>query len=74
MNAQQAWRYDRRPTRAGNMMAAIGSLLAIPLLGIFAILLVLALPTALAEESVKTNLPSAGVLAEALDEIGLANA
>ena len=74
MNAQQPKQCAPKNIGTDNMMSAIRSLLAAPLIAISAVLLGLSSPIALAEQPVNINLASAEVLAEALDGVGLAKA
>jgi len=74
MNAQQPIHGALKNNGTDNMMSAIRSLLAAPLIAIGAVLLGLSSPMPLAEQPVNINLASAEVLAEALDGVGLAKA
>ena len=74
MNTQQPIHCVLKNIGTNNVMAAIRSLLAAPLIAMGAVLLVLSPPIALAEQPVNINLASAEVLAEALDGVGLAKA
>ena len=74
MNTQQPIHCVLQNIGTDNVMAAIRSLLAAPLIAMGAVLLVLSSPIALAEHPVNINLASAEVLAEALDGVGLAKA
>jgi len=74
MNTQQTIHCALKNIGTNNVMAAIRSLLAAPLMAMGAVLLVLSPPIALAEQPVNINLASAEVLAEALDGVGLAKA
>ena len=74
MNAQQPIHGAPKNIGIDNIMSAIRSLLAAPLIAISAVLLGLSSPISLAEQPVNINLASAEVLAEALDGVGLAKA
>ena len=74
MNAQQPIHAASKNIGTDNIMSAIRSLLAAPLIAISAVLLGLSSPIALAEQPVNINLAIAEVLAEALDGVGLAKA